>query len=156
MRAAAQVPDAAPPVPSINGSFVKLMSAVQLLNKHVEFIVRNWIAIQVGNITTNMKNVQRRILVKVIVFFIPVFVLIQAVLWGTNIKSAVNQTAAAVNAKVLQIPAPVLQVVLMQALMLQPVLYQRLLPLAQAQLPAQSLLLLPPVLRQHPQHYYLL
>jgi len=32
----------------------------------------------------------------VIVFFIPVFVLIQAVLWEENIKSAVNQTAAAV------------------------------------------------------------
>ena len=109
MRAVVQVPDAAPPVPSINGSFVKLMSAVQHIMKDV--LLTGCIAIQVGIITTNMKSVPRRILVKVIVIFIPVFVLIQAVLWEENIKSAVNQTAAAVNAKVSKTLAPVLPAV---------------------------------------------
>ena len=64
--------------------------------------------IAILDIDINMKNVLRRILVKVIVIFIPVFVLIQAVLWEENIKSAVNQTAAAVNAKVVKILVPAL------------------------------------------------
>jgi len=47
----------------------------------------------------------------VIVIFIPVFVLIQAVLWEENIKSAVNQTAAAVPVQVVQTPGPALPAV---------------------------------------------
>ena len=92
VRAVVQVLDAAPPVPSISGSFVKLLSAV--LHRKRNVITMS--AIQIIVLCTLMKNVPLRILVKVIVFFIPVFVLIQAVPWEENIKSAVNQTAAAV------------------------------------------------------------
>ena len=67
--------------------------------------------IAILDIDINMKNVPLRILVKVIVFFIPVFVLIQAVLWEENIKSAVNQTAAAVPVQVVQTPGPALPAV---------------------------------------------
>ena len=57
-----------------------------------------------------------------IVIFIPVFVLIQAVLWEENIKSAVNQTAAAVPVQVVKILVPVLLAVLLLALIKQRVL----------------------------------
>jgi len=97
VRAAAQVPDAVLTEPSISGSFVKLIIAVLGMNLvMIADVGEVSIVTKVGIITTLMKNVPRRILVKVIVFFIPVFVLIQAVLWEENIKSAVNQTAAAV------------------------------------------------------------
>ena len=73
---------------------IAMLSAAMIL---IAQVATGWIiVIAVLNIPIKEKNVQRRILVKVIVFFIPVFVLIQAVLWEENIKSAVNQTAAAV------------------------------------------------------------
>ena len=97
MRETAQVPDAVLTEPSISGSFVKLIIAVLGMNLvMIADVGEVSIVTKVGIITTLMKNVQRRIRVKVIVIFIPVFVLIQAVLWEENIKSAVNQTAAAV------------------------------------------------------------
>ena len=60
------------------------------------------------NIDILIKNVPRRILVKVIVIFIPVFVLIQAVLWEENIKSAVNQMVALVLVRgvITAVPVP--------------------------------------------------
>ena len=122
VRAVVQVPDAAPPVPSINGNFVRLMIVVLPLKNNVICPLMVLIAIQIGNITTNMKNVLRRILVKVIVFFIPVFVLIQAVLWEENIKSAVDQMVAPVPVRVVITVVPALLAVLLLALIKQRVL----------------------------------
>jgi len=73
----------------------------------------------VGFMHIRIQNVQRRILARVIVIFIPVFVLIRAVLWEGDIKSAVNLTVVVVNAKVVQIPELVLLAVLIEVQMSQ-------------------------------------